>query len=192
MVNLKTQSNNYLVSDIPNLNGDNKYNVNISRIGYFDSTGNFIREASYGEWEWLYSLLTGSNPNQDCWIVQHPSIGFVNMFEFPPQRVGNFEQDFEETISEDYSDYDSRLCNNGGKYGYWTKRHYGTIIIDGDIYAAYYDTQHTTADFTHCESCGSFNEHGYNNMFVMLNDEKLFTPDVYSGCENELILISKL
>ena len=52
----------------------------------------------------------------------------------------------------DYSDYDSEHCNNGGGYGFWEQY---TREPDG----TYLQTFGTTADFDFCECCGTFGNH---------------------------------
>ena len=52
----------------------------------------------------------------------------------------------------DYTDYDPCLCNNGGRYGFWTD-YTKTKAGDWEI------TYHTTAEFTYCPSCGRFGDH---------------------------------
>lgn len=52
----------------------------------------------------------------------------------------------------DYTRYDSRRCNNGGAYGFWTNYNY---VGEGN----YEITYGTTADFEFCEYCNSFGCH---------------------------------
>ena len=52
----------------------------------------------------------------------------------------------------DYTDYDSNLCNNGGCYGFWTDY---DRLENGNWEISY----GTTADFLYCPCCGSFNNH---------------------------------
>ena len=52
----------------------------------------------------------------------------------------------------DYSQYDSEKCRNGGCYGFWTDY---TRLDNGKWEVSY----GTTADFTYCPVCGSFNDH---------------------------------
>lgn len=55
-------------------------------------------------------------------------------------------------IFNDYSNFDSRTCNNGGNYGFWTTY----TRLDNGMWEAYHET---TADFTFCPVCGSFDNH---------------------------------
>lgn len=52
----------------------------------------------------------------------------------------------------DYSQYDSEKCNNGGAYGFWTKY---DRLPNGKFEISY----GTTADFEFCPVCGCFNDH---------------------------------
>lgn len=52
----------------------------------------------------------------------------------------------------DYTEYDSEKCNNGGAYGFWTNY----FRLDNDEWKVSYGT---TADFSYCPVCGSFNDH---------------------------------
>lgn len=68
----------------------------------------------------------------------------------------------------DYSEYNSDKCNNGGCYGFWTdydRTESGWLVSYG-----------TTADFDYCPVCGSFNNH-----YVGDDDEE------YSCGEYEII-----
>mgnify|MGYP001624928302 CR=1 FL=1 len=51
----------------------------------------------------------------------------------------------------DYSNYDCNLCNNGGKYGFWTDYD----LIGNDLWEVSY---HTTSDFEYCPVCGTFGD----------------------------------
>ena len=53
---------------------------------------------------------------------------------------------------KDYRDYDENLCNNGGKYGFWTEY---TETETGDFTVEY----GTTADMEFCPNCGKFGRH---------------------------------
>ena len=53
----------------------------------------------------------------------------------------------------DFSDYDSEKCNNGGKYGFWTDYN---RLENGNWEVSY----GTTADFDFCPCCNDF--HSYN------------------------------
>lgn len=52
----------------------------------------------------------------------------------------------------DFSDYDSEKCRNGGCYGFWTDY---TSLENGTFEVSY----GTTADFEYCPVCGSFDDH---------------------------------
>lgn len=52
----------------------------------------------------------------------------------------------------DYTDYDSEKCNNGGCYGFWTDYN---RLENGNWEVSY----GTTADMEYCPCCGSFNDH---------------------------------
>ena len=52
----------------------------------------------------------------------------------------------------DYTEYDSEKCNNGGCYGFWTDY---TRLESGNWEVSY----GTTADFEFCPVCGSFGSH---------------------------------
>lgn len=52
----------------------------------------------------------------------------------------------------DYTDYDSEKCNNGGCYGFWTDY---DRLKNGNWEISY----GTTADMEYCPCCGSFNDH---------------------------------
>lgn len=56
----------------------------------------------------------------------------------------------------DYSDYDSEKCNNGGSYGFWTDY---SRLENGNWEISY----GTTADFDYCPVCGCFNDHYEGN-----------------------------
>lgn len=53
----------------------------------------------------------------------------------------------------DYTDYNPEKCNNGGCYGFWTDY---DRQEDSDTWRISY---YTTADFSYCPVCGSFNDH---------------------------------
>lgn len=52
----------------------------------------------------------------------------------------------------DFSEYDSEKCNNGGCYGFWTDY---SRLENGNWEISY----GTTADFDYCPCCGSFGDH---------------------------------
>ena len=52
----------------------------------------------------------------------------------------------------DYTEYDPNLCNNGGCYGFWTNYN---RLPNGKWQVSY----GTTADFSYCPVCGSFDDH---------------------------------
>lgn len=52
----------------------------------------------------------------------------------------------------DFSEYDSEKCRNGGRYGFWTQYD----RIEGEVFEVTYGT---TADFAYCPCCGSFGDH---------------------------------
>lgn len=52
----------------------------------------------------------------------------------------------------DFSEYDSEKCNNGGCYGFWTDY---SRLENGNWLISY----GTTADFDYCPCCGSFGDH---------------------------------
>lgn len=52
----------------------------------------------------------------------------------------------------DYTDYDPNRCHNGGSYGFWTDY---DRLENGKWEISY----GTTADFSYCPRCGSFNDH---------------------------------
>lgn len=51
----------------------------------------------------------------------------------------------------DYSEYESGKSSNGGCYGFWTD--YSRVENGWEVRYG------TTADFSYCPCCGSFNEH---------------------------------
>ena len=52
----------------------------------------------------------------------------------------------------DYSNYDSDKCRNGGCYGFWTQYD----LVGNSIFEV---SHGTTADMDFCPVCGSFNDH---------------------------------
>lgn len=52
----------------------------------------------------------------------------------------------------DFSNYDSDKCRNGGCYGFWTDYN----RLENGLFEVSYGT---TADFDFCPVCGSFNDH---------------------------------
>ena len=52
----------------------------------------------------------------------------------------------------DYTEYDSGKCSNGGCYGFWIDYN----KLPNEKWEVSYGT---TADFPYCPCCGSFNEH---------------------------------
>lgn len=56
-------------------------------------------------------------------------------------------------FSEDYSNYESGRCNNGGNYGFWIN------LEKCDEDGLFHVVHHTTADFDYCGACGSFQGH---------------------------------
>ena len=52
----------------------------------------------------------------------------------------------------DFSEYDSEKCNNGGCYGFWTDY---SRLENGNWEISY----GTTADMEFCPCCGSFGDH---------------------------------
>lgn len=52
----------------------------------------------------------------------------------------------------DYSEYDSEKCNNGGGYGFWIDYD----RLDNGVWEISYGT---TADFNYCPVCGCFRNH---------------------------------
>ena len=52
----------------------------------------------------------------------------------------------------DFSEYDSEKCNNGGRYGFWTNYN---RLESGNWEISY----GTTADMEFCPCCGSFGDH---------------------------------
>ena len=73
----------------------------------------------------------------------------------------------------DYSDYVSDKCNNGGCYGFWTD--YNRVDKGWEV------SHWTTAEFDYCPVCGSFNNH-------YVGDE----GGEYSCGENEIITEKEL
>lgn len=55
-------------------------------------------------------------------------------------------------IFNDYSDYQDTTCHTGGNYGFWTNYD----RLDNDKWKATYET---TAGFSYCPCCGSFDDH---------------------------------
>lgn len=52
----------------------------------------------------------------------------------------------------DFSEYESGKSNNGGCYGFWTDYN----RLENGLFEVSYGT---TADFSYCPVCGSFNDH---------------------------------
>lgn len=65
--------------------------------------------------------------------------------------LNNLEQ-FKAVYLNDFMEYDDRLCNNGGRYGFWKKY---TFLGNGNWKVSY----GTTAEFDYCPVCGQFNDH---------------------------------
>jgi hypothetical protein len=77
-------------------------------------------------------------------------------FSFSDEDLMNFIAQKEDEnylcIGEDYSNYDSQKCNNGGGYGFWTN-------LNWESPSVYYISYHTTSDIAYCRACGSFCGH---------------------------------
>lgn len=92
----------------------------------------------------------------------------------------------------DFSDYDSEKCNNGGCYGFWTDYN---RLENGKWEISY----GTTADMDFCPCCGSFNDHyvgddcRYDSEYdcgefgIVTEDELLKIIDEFEENEGEYI-----
>ena len=96
-------------------------------------------------------------------------------FEFSDEQISDFVEGKADTmrINEDYSNYDSQRCNNGGAYGFWTN-------LNREDSGLYYISLHTTADFEYCEACGSFSGHdpeacGFDYIDLRTKEQKIAT-----------------
>ena len=69
-----------------------------------------------------------------------------------PAVVAGIDENVKIVRFNDFSDYESGLCNNGGHYGFWTDY---TRLPDGRWERSF----GTTADFQFCPCCGSFGNH---------------------------------
>lgn len=192
MFKIKTDRGNYFCCLVDHHQKEWWYDIQTATKVLIDKEKRFVRHLSNGEFFWLYSVLTGANPDQDCWITKHESMDFDEENIYIPQ-AGYFVEEKCIEYSEDYSDYDSSLCNNGGKYGYWINQHLGKLHYfdwygKEVIVPAYYFSHHTTSDFEYCPSCGSFGGHGYNNSWFTRPDnyETEYLDNVEFGCGYEI------
>lgn len=87
----------------------------------------------------------------------------------------------------DFSEYDSEKCNNGGCYGFWTNY---------DRHDNYWKVSYgTTADFPYCPCCGNFASHyDYDeecytcgDFDTITDDELLNRINVFEENEDEYI-----
>lgn len=74
----------------------------------------------------------------------------------------------------DFSEYDSEKCNDGGSYGFWTDY---SRLENGNWEISY----GTTADMDFCPCCGSFSDH-YN-----YDEEEYSCGDFETITTNELL-----
>lgn len=71
----------------------------------------------------------------------------------------------------DFSEYDSEKCNNGGCYGFWTDY---SLLKNGSWEISY----GTTADMEFCPCCGSFGNHyDYDEEKYSCGDFETVTTD---------------
>lgn len=71
----------------------------------------------------------------------------------------------------DFSEYDSEKCNDGGSYGFWTDY---SRLENGNWEISY----GTTADMDFCSCCGSFGDHyDYDEEEYSCGDFETITTD---------------
>jgi len=210
MIGLKTQSGNYLF-DHSGIFGFFTGEGNLLRQAsqrewewlYMVITEHNFNDVLYGseEYEILLSedikkgkvIQMGVTPEGHYFITNAPDS--CSFYESVTRGFASIPEPFDveeistETIKKDYSNFDPRLCNNGGAYGFETRRHYVKVSNKISSFYGYYDREWTTSDFPYCPACGSFNEHGYAPAVVKAGDKVLgYTAEDFTGCETEILI----